>query len=67
MKNHEILERGLGELDLLKNVKDTRKRITPHETRQNLVLTAPILISATVFCYEDITMERTGMLKIPMA
>ena len=50
-----------------KVLKITRKRITPRENRQNLLLTAPILISATVFSYQDITMETRGILKISMA
>ena len=41
--------------------------MTPRENKQNLLLTAPILISPTVFSYGDITMETTGILKISMA
>ena len=37
------------------------------ETRQNLLLTATILISATVFSYGDITLETRSILKISMA
>ena len=65
IENHEILERGLGELNFLKNIEDTTKLITPCETRQNLLLTAPILISHTILSNRDITME-TSILKISM-
>ena len=49
------------------NIKDTRKIITPRKTRQNVLLTAHISISATAFSYGDTTMEITGILKISMA
>ena len=50
-------------------INDTRKIITPPENRQSLLLRAPILISAIVFSYGDITLETTsiGLLKISMA
>ena len=67
IENHEILERGLRELNFSKSIKDTRKRITPRETRQNLLLTAPILISATILIYGVITMETTSVENLPMA
>ena len=67
IQNHEILQRGSGEFNLLKDIRDRRRRITPRETRQNLLLTAPILIPATVFSYGDITMETTSTLKLSMA
>ena len=36
IENHEILGRGLGELKFTqKSFTDTRKGITPRETRQN--------------------------------
>ena len=50
-----------------KSIKDTRKRVTQCENRQNLLLTAPIPTSATVGSYGDITMETTGVLKISIA
>ena len=40
--------------------------ITPCETRQNLLQTAPILKSATILGYGDITAETTGILKTSM-
>ena len=46
IQNHEILERGSAELNLLKSINGIRKRITPPKTRQNLILMAPILIPA---------------------
>ena len=39
----------------------------PHENRQSLLLTAPILISATVFIYGDITMETASVQNLSMA
>ena len=39
MKNHAILICSI-------TIKDTRKKITPHETRQNLLLKASILVTA---------------------
>ena len=47
--------------------KDTTKTITPCETRQNLLLTAPILIKPTVFSNRDIIMETTSVVKVSMA
>ena len=48
-------------------MKDTRKRITPRETRQNLLLTAAILILSTIFGYGDITMETTSIINLSMS
>ena len=59
IENHEILERGLGELNLLKKYYRYQKKMTLCESRQNLLLTTSILISATVLSYGDITMEIT--------
>ena len=68
IENYEFLERGSGEFNFLKKYyRYTRKRIRPRETRKNLLQTASILISATVFSYGDITLETTGILKISMA
>ena len=50
-----------------KGIKDTTKRIIPHATRQNLLLTAPILIKPTVFSNRDIIMETTSVVKVSMA
>ena len=44
-----------------------KKKITPHETRQNLLLTAPILIAPTVFSNGDISTETTSIVKHSMA
>ena len=41
IENREILERGSGELNLLKSIKNTRKIITLPEIRQNLLLVTP--------------------------
>ena len=58
IQNHEILDRGSGELNFLKIFKDTGKTIAPCETGQNLLPTAPILIPAAVFCCGDITWKQ---------
>ena len=65
IENREVLERGSGEFNFL-SFKDVRKIITPRETRQNLLLMAPILISHTIFSNRDITMETTSVVKRPM-
>ena len=65
IENHEILDRVLEIFS--KSTKSKTKRITPRETRQNLLLTAPIMISATIFTYGDITIETTSTLKLSMA
>ena len=61
IENHEILESGLGELNSLKKIRDTRKRMRLCKSRQNLLLTSPILISAIVFSYGDIREETTSV------
>ena len=65
IQNHEILDRGSGELNFLKIFKDTGKTIAPCETGQNLLPTAPILTSHTIPSNRDITIE-TSVLKISM-
>ena len=65
IENREVLERGSGESNFL-SFKDVRKIITPRETRQNLLLMAPILISHTIISNGDITLETTIVLKISM-
>ena len=51
----------------MKRFKDRRKRIIPHETTQNLLLTAPILILPMAFSNGDITMETTGVQQLSIA
>ena len=41
--------------------------MTPSESRQNLLLAAPILVLGIIFGYGDITMETTSVQKIPKA
>ena len=67
IENHEILQRGSGEINFLKNVEGTRKIITSRETIQKLLLTTPILISANIFSYGDIHMEATSIVHFSIA
>ena len=68
MKNHEILWIGLGELHFfLKKLEDTTERITPRETRRNLLLMAHILNSSTAINNGDFTMETTSTVQVSMA
>ena len=64
IQNHEILERSSGELNLLSSINDTRKRVAPPETGQNLLLSAPISISAAVFSYGDIIICSVSQLRL---
>ena len=67
LKNQEVLKWVQENLNFSKSFKDTRKRITPHESNQNLLQTASILIAATVFSNGDInhiTMETSVIIKI---
>ena len=60
-----FLKIGSEELNLLKSIKDTRKRMTLSKTRQNLLLR--LFKIASFLSYGDIAMETTSMIKMSMA
>ena len=55
IKNHEIWKEVQQNSIFSKSIGDTRIKITPCETRQNVLLMALILISHTILSNGDIT------------
>ena len=51
-------------IEFSQSIRGLRKTVTPCETGQNLLLTAPIFISATIVDNGDISMETTSELDI---
>ena len=54
-------------IEFSQSIRGLRKTVTPCETGQNLLLTAPILNSATAISNGDIIMETPSVAKVSMA